>query len=54
LGTPNDLDILTRVKWPVAMGNASPDVKSIACHITGTVDECGVSQALKKFLPAGA
>ncbi|HHW27675.1 MAG TPA: HAD family hydrolase [Firmicutes bacterium] len=51
---PNDLDILTKVKWPVAMGNASDDVKQIACHITGTVDECGVAQALKKFLPAGA
>ncbi len=51
---PNDLDVLSTVGCPVAMGNASEDVKRIARHITGTVDEQGVAQALGKLLPSPA
>ncbi|SKC11722.1 haloacid dehalogenase-like hydrolase [Sphingobacterium nematocida] len=45
----NDIEMLKYVKYGVAMGNARQEVKDIAYHITGEVDEAGVVQALKYF-----
>jgi hydroxymethylpyrimidine pyrophosphatase-like HAD family hydrolase len=34
----------------VAMGDAPPEVKAIAGHVTGTVNEAGVADALERFV----
>lgn len=43
----NDAPLLEWAGIGVAMGNAIPEVKAIASHVTGTNDESGVGQALK-------
>ncbi|MBY4797708.1 Cof-type HAD-IIB family hydrolase [Collinsella sp. AGMB00827] len=45
----NDLAMLAAVEVPVAMGNALPQVKAIADHITDPVQEDGVVSALEHF-----
>ncbi len=47
---PNDLPILTVVGLAVAMGNAAPEVKAAAHHVTEDVEHDGVAAALKKFV----
>lgn len=34
----------------VAMGNADPGVKRVACYVTGTNDEDGAASAIRLFL----
>lgn len=45
----NDLSLFEQVDVPVAMGNASPDVKAAAAFVTGTVGNDGVATALSKL-----
>lgn len=45
----NDIEMLKFVEIGVAMGNANPDVKEIADHVTDDVDHDGVYNALKHF-----
>ena len=45
----NDVDMFKQVGFGVAMGDAVPDLIRIATHITGTVKEDGVAQALNKY-----
>lgn len=45
----NDADMLQVVGHPIAMGNATPELKEIAEYVTGTVDENGIYQALKHY-----
>ncbi|WP_313376048.1 HAD family hydrolase [Chishuiella sp.] len=45
----NDIKMLQGCKIGVAMGNANDNVKEIADHITSSVDEHGVWNALKHF-----
>lgn len=45
----NDIEMLKFVEVGVAMGNANPNVKEIADHITDDVDHNGVYNALKHF-----
>ncbi|WP_233164540.1 Cof-type HAD-IIB family hydrolase [Pedobacter sp. ASV28] len=45
----NDIDMLRHVKMGIAMGNANPEVKIIADHITDDVDSDGIWNALKHF-----
>ncbi|MFD2968427.1 Cof-type HAD-IIB family hydrolase [Sphingobacterium bambusae] len=45
----NDITMLQHVGIGVAMGNANPEVKAIADHITTDVDHDGIWQALKHF-----
>ncbi len=47
---PNDIPIITSVGLGVAMGNASPEVKSGAGYVTGDVDHHGVAEAINKFI----
>ncbi len=45
----NDIEMLQYVHLGVAMGNASPQVQSIADHVTTSVDDEGIWTALKHF-----
>lgn len=45
----NDISMLKHAAVGVAMGNALPDVKDAADHITHEVDEEGITHALKHF-----
>lgn len=46
----NDLEMLIHCPNSVAMGNAHPQVKEIAAHVTLSNDEDGIAHALKKIL----
>ena len=45
----NDLSMLRRVKYSIAMGNAPEEVKSQCFYVTGRPEEDGIAGALKKF-----
>lgn len=45
----NDLSMLSMAGVSVAMGNAVPEVKGMADYVTGSVEEDGVSAALRHF-----
>ena len=46
----NDVSMLRAAGIGVAMGNASPEALQAADRITGTCDEDGVAQALRRLL----
>ena len=50
---PNDLEMLKDVGLPIAMGNASSEVKASAKWVVGTNDEAGVAQAAQRLLDDG-
>lgn len=45
----NDLSMLSMAGLSVAVGNAVPEVKKAADYVTGSVEEDGVSAALRHF-----
>ncbi len=45
----NDLTMLQMAGLSVAMANAEPEVKAAARFVTGSCDESGVAQAIRKF-----
>jgi len=45
----NDIAMLRHVAIGVAMGNANPEVKEIADHVTTSVDDDGIWNALEHF-----
>ena len=45
----NDISILKHAATGIAMGNASDEVKAVADYVTDSVDEDGISNALKYF-----
>lgn len=47
--SPNDIDMLTHAGVSVAMGNARPEVKAAAKHVTATNDQDGVYLFLKDY-----
>ena len=47
---PNDLGVLEIVGVPVAMGNAEEEVKAVARHHVGHVDDGGLAEALELAL----
>lgn len=47
---PNDLGVLREVGFPVAMGNAEPEVHAVARHRVGHVDDGGLAEALELAL----
>ncbi|ANE05053.1 Cof-type HAD-IIB family hydrolase [Corynebacterium crudilactis] len=44
---PNDIEMLQWAGRGIAMGNARPEVKAVADHITGTNDDAGVADILE-------
>ena len=46
----NDLALLEKAGFPVAMGNASEAVKAIARYVTASNEEDGVALAIEKFV----
>ena len=46
----NDIELLKAGGVPVAMGNASDDLKKYACYITDTVENDGFAKAVDKFV----
>ena len=46
----NDVSMLERVGYSVAMDNAAPEVKTVAKYVTDSNDNSGVGKATKKFL----
>ena len=45
----NDIDMLKHAGIGVAMGNAGENIKEIADYITTSVDDDGITNALKHF-----
>ena len=48
--SPNDGAMLLAAGLPVAMGNGKEEIKAMAKYVTGTNDEDGVAQAVRKFV----
>ena len=48
----NDLSMLQYAGCAVAMGNGSKEVKEIADYVTSSNNNCGVAQAIEKFILA--
>lgn len=46
----NDIELLKAGGVPVAMGNASDELKKYACYITDTVENDGFAKAVDKFV----
>ena len=46
----NDISMLERVGYPVAMDNATQEVKTIAKYMTDSNENSGVGKAVMKFL----
>ncbi len=46
----NDLPMLARYPHSIAMGNAVPEAKEAAAHVTASCDEDGIAQALHALL----
>lgn len=46
----NDIELLKAGGIPVAMGNASEELKKYACYVTETVDNDGFARAVEKFV----
>ncbi|MFP7366625.1 HAD family hydrolase [Corynebacterium callunae] len=44
---PNDIEMLQWAGRGIAMGNARPEVKAVADHVTATNDEAGVADVLE-------
>ena len=45
----NDLEMLQYVKYGVAMGNSSPELKEKASYSTSSISEDGIYNSLKEF-----
>ena len=45
----NDIDMLKVVKYGIAMGNASDEVKLVADYVTNSVDDDGVALGIEKY-----
>jgi Cof subfamily protein (haloacid dehalogenase superfamily) len=43
----NDVSAMAAVGWPVAMANAEPEVRAIARHVVGHVDDAGLLEAFE-------
>lgn len=50
----NDADMIAWAGFGVAMGTAPADVKQIARFVTGSPDEAGVAQVIRRFILDGA
>lgn len=46
----NDEDMVRWAGFGVAMGNAPASLKTLANHVTGSVDQAGVSQVIERFV----
>jgi hydroxymethylpyrimidine pyrophosphatase-like HAD family hydrolase len=46
----NDEEMISWAGFGVAMGDAPPEVKAIARHVTGTVNEAGVADVFDRFV----
>ena len=49
----NDATAMRAVGWPVAMGNAEPEVHALARHTVGHVDDVGVVEAFEWAMAHG-
>lgn len=47
----NDMEMLTLVKYGIAMENGTENCKRSAFYITGTNEQDGVGKAIRKFIP---
>jgi len=46
----NDVEMIHKAGYGIAMGNAVKEVKDVAFDITDTNDNCGIAQAIKKYI----
>ncbi|HEY0494032.1 MAG TPA: Cof-type HAD-IIB family hydrolase [Candidatus Dormibacteraeota bacterium] len=46
----NDEEMISWAGFGVAMGDAPPEVKAIARHVTGTVNQAGVADVFERFV----
>ncbi|MBV9105297.1 MAG: HAD hydrolase family protein, partial [Verrucomicrobia bacterium] len=49
----NDVEMLKEAGLGIAMGNACDDAKAAAGWLTGTNDEGGVAQAVRRLMETG-
>ena len=47
--SPNDESMLRVAGFPIAMGNAEPEIKELACFVTRSNDDDGILHALRHF-----
>lgn len=47
----NDIEMVSKAGMGVAMGNAVPELKAVAGHVTASNDEDGLLHALQRFFP---
>ncbi|GGB59044.1 Cof-type HAD-IIB family hydrolase [Virgibacillus dakarensis] len=45
----NDMEMLTEIGTGIAMGNAVPELKQVADHVTDAVDRDGIMKGLKRY-----
>jgi Cof subfamily protein (haloacid dehalogenase superfamily) len=48
----NDVTLLEAASFPIAMGNGTERLKSIAREVVGSVEEDGVAEAIERFILA--
>jgi hydroxymethylpyrimidine pyrophosphatase-like HAD family hydrolase len=46
----NDISMLKEAGLGVAMGQAPDEVKAAADHVTASIDEDGLAEAIRKFI----
>lgn len=46
----NDMDMIAAAGTGVAMENATPELKAIACHVTDNNNQAGFAKAIEKFV----
>ncbi len=47
--SPNDESMFRVAGFPIAMGNAEPEIKALACFVTRSNDDDGILHALRHF-----
>ncbi len=47
--SPNDESMFRVAGFPIAMGNAEPEIKELACYVTRSNDDDGILHALRHF-----
>jgi Cof subfamily protein (haloacid dehalogenase superfamily) len=50
----NDVSMMEKVKYSVAMGNANDDIKAYCSFVTNTNEESGVAYAIQEIIAANA
>jgi len=45
----NDIEMIQSVKYGIAMGNGTKEIREVSCYVTERIDQRGLYDALKRF-----